>query len=249
MFEIFSFSRKSAIIIFEIPVPFVLPLLPCSPQLGMYCIIVLSLYHQDQNCHIKCNEHGLTQSGSPLHSPPRCAIMRGTECQKSEKNYYSNHSPDNMSSVFCLIVDCNIFIFFLLKREVRDFFAIDVLRASLSNNQNTDDSLPANNNNNYPLMQGQSYKDTNITPSGIQIPFVCLCFRERNSNLPALYQFKFCVTTFWCLFMAELLIKRQNTHNISYHIPKMSVGGVSTIQRRYLESNNLNLSIRDCLRK
>ena len=34
---------------------------------GMYCIIVLSLYHQDQNCHIKCNEDGLTQSGSLHH--------------------------------------------------------------------------------------------------------------------------------------------------------------------------------------
>ena len=26
-------------------------------------VIVLSLYHQVQNCHIKCNEDGLTQSG------------------------------------------------------------------------------------------------------------------------------------------------------------------------------------------
>ena len=34
---------------------------------GMYCIIVLSLCHQDQNCHIKCNEDGLTQSGSLHH--------------------------------------------------------------------------------------------------------------------------------------------------------------------------------------
>ena len=33
----------------------------------MYCIIVLSLCHQDQNCHIKCNEDGLTQSGSLHH--------------------------------------------------------------------------------------------------------------------------------------------------------------------------------------
>ena len=33
----------------------------------MSCIIVLSLCHQDQNCHIKCNEDGLTQSGSLHH--------------------------------------------------------------------------------------------------------------------------------------------------------------------------------------
>ena len=36
---------------------------PPSPPHCVFCIIVLSSYHQVQNCHIKCNEDGLTQSG------------------------------------------------------------------------------------------------------------------------------------------------------------------------------------------
>ena len=94
---------------------------------SMYCIIVLSLYHQDQNCHIKCNEHGLTQSGS-LHNPPRqwyhgkavnIKSQQHIQCLSVKRLEYMENETDSIYETYSLLANNNCYARFIMVIIIR----------------------------------------------------------------------------------------------------------------------------------
>ena len=68
-----------------------------SPPHCVFCIIVLSSYHQVQNCHIKCNEDGLTQSGEGRQTSQPSQ-------QRQNNNYCLPTAPHQQTD--CLLCLC-----------------------------------------------------------------------------------------------------------------------------------------------